>query len=148
MDLENSIARACQSRDVHGVKHSHQNLIPPRVLATAGERLRASAAELRSREDFEAMHDLLKARIGSIRGVGPLQVYDFATRIGLRLGLRPQRIHLHAGTTQGARALGLDVRGRSWLRPGELPTPLGDLTAGEIEDILCIYKRELADLPR
>lgn len=148
LDLEVSIAKPCRSHDVHGVKHSHQNLIPPRGLARAGERLRASAAELRGREDFEALHDLIKARIGSIRGVGPLQVYDFATRIGLRLGLHPQRVHLHAGTTQGARALGLDVRGRHWLRPEELPAPLRDLTAGEIEDILCIYKRELAELPR
>lgn len=148
LDLEDNITRACRSHDVHGAKHSHQNRIPPGVLAAAGERLRAASAELRVQEDFEALHGLIEARIASIRGVGPLQVYDFSIRIGLRLGLRPQRVHLHAGTKQGARALGLDLRGRRWLRPMELPAPLRDLTAGEIEDILCIYKKELADLPR
>ncbi len=69
---------------------------------------------------------------------GKLAIYDTVIRLG---------VYLHAGTNEGARALGLDTR-RGILEPKELPTPFRSLEPWECEDFLCIYKDELAKLKR
>ena len=58
------------------------------------------------------------------------------------LGLAPERVYLHAGTREGARALGLG-RGRDALDLDELPGEFGSLTPAEAEDCLCIYKEAI-----
>lgn len=50
---------------------------------------------------------------------------------------------LHAGTRTGARALGLDTS-RQAISPDELPKAFRKLNPREIEDVLCIYKDQLA----
>jgi hypothetical protein len=57
--------------------------------------------------------------------------------------LEPDRIYLHAGTREGARALGL---GGTALSKSELPKAFHRLSPGEIEDCLCIYKDDLRRL--
>jgi hypothetical protein len=74
-------------------------------------------------------------------------VYDTAVRIGAYLGLEPDRVYLHAGTRRGARALGLGA-GREWLEIRELPVQFRRLNGRRLEDILCIYKRELDSIMR
>jgi hypothetical protein len=76
--------------------------------------------------------------IGGIPGIGDLTVYDTAIRIAAHRGLSPRRVYLHAGTRDGARALGVP-RDRAWVMPRELRR----LRPMEIEDCLCIYKAEL-----
>jgi hypothetical protein len=71
-----------------------------------------------------------------------LAVYDTATRVGAFLRLQPKRVYLHAGTRQGARALGF--RKRESLSARELPKALRRLSPDEIEDCLCIYKSQVA----
>ena len=78
-----------------------------------------------------------------MRGIGELAVYDIACRIGAFLGFRPDRVYLHAGTREGARALGL--RGAS-VRKIDLPGAFGCLSPAEIEDCLCIYKADIQRL--
>jgi hypothetical protein len=98
--------------------------------------------------DFKAcssFHELLQMvddAIRSIRGIGELAVYDTAHRIGAYLRLEPPKVYLHAGTRIGARALGLG-KGTNKLEIDELPAAFHRLTAGEIEDCLCIYKDDL-----
>jgi hypothetical protein len=65
-----------------------------------------------------------------------------ALRIGARFGLEPKRVYVHAGTRDGARALGLDADRRT-IEMAELPAPIRRLTAREAEDLLCIYKSRL-----
>ena len=85
----------------------------------------------------------MRDRIGGIHGIGELAVYDIACRIGAFLGLSPERVYLHAGTREGARALGL--RGAS-VRKMDLPRAFGRLSPGEIEDCLCIYNADIRRL--
>ena len=99
---------------------------------------------MRKCSSFEALHTLIEREIGGIPDIGPLTVYDVATRIGAHLQLEPEKVYLHSGTKKGARALGLGARRKS-LEPAELPVEFGRLTAREIEDCLCLYKDYLGD---
>src|SRR6266704_2317835 len=57
----------------------------------------------------------------------------------------PTRVYLHAGTREGAHALGVSKE-RAWVSPEELPAPFQRLRAGQIEDCLCIYRADLQRL--
>jgi len=67
-------------------------------------------------------------------------------RIGARLNLFPMKVYLHAGARQGARTLGLNARAAT-LDVSDLPTEFHALRPHEIEDVLCIFKDELASPP-
>jgi hypothetical protein len=90
--------------------------------------------------DFDALHTLVDGKIGSIKGIGALTVYDIAHRIGAYLRKAPGRVYLHAGVRVGARALGI---GGDSFDPKILPKPFSRLAPSEIEDCLCIYKDDL-----
>jgi hypothetical protein len=124
-----------------GRKHSHQYLIAPALLDEAERRLRRAAPELAPAMDFAVLYSLVERDAGSIHGIGELAVYDIAHRIGMHLGKAPELVYLHRGARKGAAILGF--RGKT-LAPKLLPPAFSRLTAAEIEDCLCIYKRELA----
>ncbi len=60
------------------------------------------------------------------------------------LGIEPDLVYLHRGARQGAAVLGLNG---ATLDPKQLPKSFRQLTPAEIEDVLCIYKNELAGSP-
>jgi hypothetical protein len=122
-------------------RHDHQRRIPKNTLNIAETRLQDSADELRCASSFDELHGLIDARIGGIQGIGELTVYDVAHRIGAYLKLQPDFVYLHAGTRSGARRFGL--RGTK-IDPRQLPDPFRKLSAGEIEDCLCIYRKQIA----
>lgn len=78
--------------------------------------------------------------------MGALTIYDTAVKIGAHLGLEPTSVYLHTGTRDGARALGLDVRGGT-IPIDSLPPEFARLDADEIEDCLCMFKADLRKLP-
>jgi len=75
---------------------------------------------------------------GEVPGTGPLYRYDTAFRIGAHLNLFPTLVYLHAGTRNGARALGLP--GKDALELSDIPIEIRHREPHEIEDILCIYE--------
>jgi hypothetical protein len=90
---------------------------------------------------FDELFDLVNALIRPIPKIGELAVYDTAFRIGARFGLEHERVYVHAGTHEGARALGFDPRWHT-IEMSELPA-FERLTASEAEDVLCRYKSKL-----
>ena len=124
-------------------RHDHQRRIPASVLATAERRLQAAAEELERASSFDELHDLISEKIGEIQGLGDLTVYDIAHRIGGYLELQPDAVYLHAGTRVGAKLFGLNGNKAN---PRELPAAFQKLSAGEIEDCLCIYREHIAKL--
>lgn len=141
-----AISRAALAEiDVDGTtrRHPHQYRIPRRQLEKARDQL--LAAGVTSASTFDELHQLVARTVGSIERIGELAVYDTALRIGAHLRLEPDLVYLHRGTRDGARALGLG-RGRPSLRVDELPPEFRRLRPYEIEDCLCIYKRELGKL--
>jgi len=124
---------------------SHQRRIPRSVLRESAGRLLRRLGALKRSRSFEQLHDVVAATIGPIPGIGDLTVYDTAIRIAAHRNLSPKRVYLHAGTREGARALGVS-RDREWVMPRELPRELRRLRPMEIEDCLCIYKADLRAL--
>jgi hypothetical protein len=96
---------------------------------------------LASTETFEELHE----RLASLRfkGIGPLIIYDTAYRLGARLGLEPRLVYLHRGTLEGAVFLGFSRKLKT-LEPGQLPPAFRALRPYEIEDCLCMYKKDIA----
>ncbi|UVT18560.1 MAG: hypothetical protein H8K03_12055 [Nitrospira sp.] len=126
-------------------RHDHQRRIPAQSLATFAQRLLDHEPDIRACKSFSKLHDLLANLSKDIYRVGPLTVYDTATRIGAKRRLFPREVYLHAGTSQGALALGID----SGLKTASLsifPDEFNRLEPYEVEDVLCIYKKELRKL--
>ena len=117
--------------------------LPRAALEEGRSRLVANISRLRASQTFDDLFVLVDDFIASIRGIGELAVYDTALRIGARFNLAPQRVYLHAGTRDGARALGL-ASGTEAIETHQLPESLQALSPREVEDLLCIYKSRLA----
>jgi len=125
-----------------GTRHPHQWRRSLSTLEAAREQL--LHAGLRRCRTFEQLYSTVRDAIEGIPDIGALTVYDTAQRIGAFLGLEPDVVYLHCGTRDGARALGLAARGET-LSPDVLPAAFRRLRPYEVEDCLCIYKRELAE---
>lgn len=139
-----AIRRAALCEFPDGKRHPHQYLIPRRLLELAECRLQAAAGRLAHAPDFDSLHGIVKAEIGSVRGIGNLMVYDIAHRIGAYFKKEPRLVYLHRGTKEGAAILGF--HGET-LDPAELPSAFKRLVPSEIEDCLCIYKDQLRGTP-
>ncbi len=143
--MAKTIRTAARSTMCDGKRHPHQRRLPAHVLNATGRRLERAMTVLRRCRSFAALHEIIREEIGPIYGIGPLAVYDVATRIGARLRLEPELVYLHAGTSNGARALGFD--GGDPLKPKALPREFWILKPREMEDCLCIYADKLSRLP-
>ena len=141
--LDEAISKAALAEDASGKRLSHQRRIPRKVLRNSKCVLRRRKGKIRMCKTFAELHEYLKESIGEIKGIGPLAVYDTAWRIGANRGLEPGVIYLHAGTKQGAKAIGLNIR-RKFIRIDELSrefTTLRKVKPMQLEDIFCIYKK-------
>lgn len=140
--IEEAIEKAAKAECETGGKHDHQWRIPPSILGRAAKALLDNRAEIRKCRSFENLMKLVETTIGRIPGIGEMAIYDTAHRIGANMGLYPERIYLHRGTRDGAKALGLGSS-RAYLNVSELPREFERLRPREIEDCLCIYKNAL-----
>ena len=135
--LEELIRAAASGKDPEtGRKMPHQRRFPvDAVLQQWAEELPGAAAEIGRCRSFEQLHELLEKK--RLEGVGPLTCYDTAQRIGYALGFPPENyVYLHAGAQL----------------PGEKKEIDGHVATSElfpayhIENLLCIYKHELASI--
>jgi hypothetical protein len=122
------------------VRYSHQCRLSRSVLTETADMLTSLEGEIARFSSFDELYGLISNVCSTVYGAGDLYAYDVAQRIGLRLGLHPDRVYLHTGVRTGARALGLNISGRKSIRMDELPPALRSLTPSEAEDVLCIYK--------
>ena len=143
LPLSMAIERACLST-IPGVsrliRHGHQCRLPGSVIKEATDAILQLQPEFAEATDFEELHSLVRLACASVQGTGPLYCYDVAHRIGLHLGIDPDVIYMHTETREGAKALGINVKGKKHIRISELPRELRGLSAADAEDVLCIYK--------
>ncbi len=139
---QEAVRRAALAELPDEKRHRHQWGIPRLALEESARRLLVSLPILRRARTFDELFDRVDALVRPIRRIGELTVYDTALRIGARFGLAPDKVYVHAGTREGALALGLDVDRRA-IELGDLPRPMRRLEAREAEDLLCIYKGDL-----
>jgi hypothetical protein len=145
--LEETLRKAGRAEGPRGRRLKHQRRVHAAALAELEQLLVTLQDQIRTQPDFEQLHALLYKEVSRIPGIGELTLYDTALRIGAKLGLRPQVVFLHAGTRDGAKALGLRAK-VSTLPVSDLPGALAELEAREAGDVLCIYKDDLARLAR
>ena len=120
-----------------GSRHSHHARRRKIDLTLAHTKLKAKIASIQKCGEFDAVHAIVKKIADSIKWLGPLYTYDCALALGAKLGIMPDKVYLHAGTRQGAQALGL-LATETYL---PVPEKLKSLKPHEIEDFLCIYKK-------
>ncbi len=147
--FEEALNLAAQAQDDMGRRYSHQRRIKLQSIANATRALADAHDDLRNCPSFHELWNLIGSCLDKVKGVRELYVYDCASRLGAYLGLQPQKVYLHAGTREGAKNLGLlsqkDARPQ-WLEPTELSPALRSLPPTDVENLLCIYKSELARL--
>lgn len=108
-------------------------------------------AELRSaaRRGFDAVLQVVSLRLREVSGLGELAYYDITQLLGFHFGFEPGDVYLHAGTRMGAIAiLGAEAARASQLPTSAFPAAFNELSAGELEDVLCIFKEELQQISR
>jgi hypothetical protein len=137
--LDLAIHHVAMATDENDKCFDHQRRITLRARRSAEKILIKGRERLKSCKTFDQLHALFEELLGPIEGIGILYIYDAALRMGAYLHLSPKRVYLHAGTRDGAKALGLDHR-RKYLDRAELPPELRALGADQVESFLCIYK--------
>ena len=130
-----------------GKRHAHQWRIPGAMLEDFWRGLTRRRESLRSCRTFTEIMEITERVAAGIWKSSKLTVYDTAHRIGAYLGISPDRVYLHAGTKEGAKALGFGGNVPFILR-AQLPKPFRRLRPYEIEDCLCRYKHDLMLLSR
>lgn len=133
--LADAVEAAALSELPDGKRHPHQRRIPGRVLRQAATALTNASFAVAT---FDELHEVVRTTIGPLRGIGELAVYDVAYRIGAHLGLEPDKVYLHAGTREGARALDL---GGATLWKDELPKAFHRLSVGTGRGTLHRHRR-------
>lgn len=144
--LKEAINYAALAKLPNGTRHPHQYRLKQNVLDQSEQRLQKLAKRLQVCETFSELHEVIDQEIGEIHGMGVLTVYDTANSIGAHLGLEPKDIYLHAGTKKGAKILGLG-KGQTASRD-DLPEEFQKLKPQEIEDCLCSYAKDLANIKK
>ena len=144
---------ACASKRRNGKMHSHQTKVKVEARRDFGWniiQLHDSFPETLLARTFDEFHDDL----WDIRpvGIGPLTVYDVATRIGAYLKLEPDQIYLHTGARMGWDAMWGERR-LAGVYDGRVsrnywPMALLQLSADMAEDFLCTYREALAKIRR
>ena len=145
LPLEKTIGTAALAKNCEGKRSSHHRRRTPAQLNQGKARLLAKLPRIRTSKNFDELHNVVREMTDGVKGLGELYAYDTAYLIGARLSLWPKRVYLHAGTREGAKALGFSGR-VPYLRTSQLPTELRRLRPCEIEDFLCIYRSTLRQL--
>jgi hypothetical protein len=153
-NIEEAIDRACDSRGRDGKLWFHQGRVWQKNRDKYARRLKKQSAEmlvLRGRygpkKGFNKLFDICQGVGESTSGIGPITIYDVTARLAAYLELRANRIYLHGGVISGVRSLGIETRGRKYIKRAELPEPLCQVENLDlVEDFLCGYRSELERL--
>jgi hypothetical protein len=140
--LPQAIRIAALAINCKGKRHGHQRRIPRERLEYFRLGLLRKSGSLRAAKSFPRLMEISEKIAAGIWKHSELTVYDTSHRIGSFLGVRPDRVYLHAGAKEGAKALGFSGN-LPFILPKKLPKPLRRLRPYEIEDCLCIYKGAL-----
>ena len=116
---------------------------------SAKDRCRATLMQeqerLRASKDFHDVFTQVKGLANRTGGLGEVWIYDVSVRIAAYLGKQPDRIYLHGGAREGARAFKI-ASSRESISKFELPRPLRRMPCTMIGNFLSKKKKELRDL--
>lgn len=143
-DLKGDICKCVYGPFDKYKKHPHQRRIPNKVLKKVIYQLEKNRVELAGAKTFPELYSIVDGI--EVPGYGLLATYDFAIRYAFGKGIVPEDVYLHAGTLEGAKTV---LAEKKKIHPGdiitvkELQKPLQKLNGLHLENLLCIYKKEL-----
>ena len=140
-----ALEKAATARTRENKCHDHQRRVGYETMRVFLEKLKPFAKEIKAQKTFDGLFNIIESVGKQIHGIGELTIYDTAHRIGIYLGLEPTEVYIHAGTRQGAVAIGF-CDNRKTIKKSELPQEFSVLAPHEIEDCLCIYKDHIKRL--
>jgi hypothetical protein len=122
--------------------HGHQCRPGRLALEAFASCLQQFEPQLEQAQTFDEILSIVAQ--AKVPNINKTTFYDTAHRIGLYRQIPPDKIYLHAGTGEGAKRLFGPLGKKKHLLLSEMPPEFQrpDLTASELEDILCIYKDE------
>lgn len=151
-----AVRRAVDSIRPNGKMHNHQSRIPKVVkrdftyaILAKSHYIRETLSfthEVEQYTRFDVLYDLIKEIAPP--GIGPVTVYDVATRIAAWMGFEEQQLYMHAGVRLGWRTL-YPKEPYLWLYRlshmervprNMLPKSLQLIPTSEVEDFLCSYR--------
>jgi hypothetical protein len=134
---EDALRLAVRSKRASGKMHTHQSKVS-KALPLFERSLFDHLGSLAVAKNFDQLYRMME--LIATPGIGPLTLYDVATRFGAYLGLKPERIYLHTGAQDGVRALRVTTSGHEDSIPMDrLPAILRNKDPDEVEDFLCCY---------
>mgnify|MGYP001393586287 CR=1 FL=1 len=142
-NLRELIKRIGMAKNEHNNRFDHQCRLKDEEMEIATKLLLNNIAKIEQKKDFHSLFLFLEEILKHVKGIGEMYIYDTCERIGIYLGYRPKYVYLHRGVRQGARNMGLDVKGKKYLIVDALGDPFTNLEPYEIEDFLCQKKNEL-----
>lgn len=138
-----AVRRACGSREEGGKMHNHQSRVTEAARAHYAEAIIARKA-VRDSTTFDELHDYCEAIASDLDGIGPVTIYDVATRIAAYMKLEVESLYLHAGVRIGYQLLyGRRSPDLKRIPRRDLPEQLQRIPADECEDMLCAYREFL-----
>jgi len=152
--IKDAIKKAARAKDSKGKLYSHQwNLEKkhPNVPKEAEHILVKCAGEIAACSDFDALHDLIIDKLKALTGAGEMYYYDTAFRIGISMDVYPQKVYLHCGTRDGAKALGVYEDRKEVLEMAGLLRKFPEfakMKPYQVEDFLCMKKGLLHNYKR
>ena len=138
--LKDAIINAALANNERGIRFSHQCWIKYEYLNKAKNKLLKLEQKLDKCKNFDEIWEVVN-NIG-VWGFGELCIYDTTQRIGFYLKKYPEKVYLHAGTREGANMLGLKGANKEYLEMSEIPKVFHRLEPAEIENFLCMKKKD------
>lgn len=148
-DINDAIDKACRSRNAQGKMHNHQSRVPEAYRRNLAQKIKRAwwvNDENPSVENFDDLYDLVNRCRFS--GIGPVTIYDVATRIAAFMKMEVQSLYLHAGVRIGWQYLIGRKDKRERVPRAELPHLLKRVTTDEIEDMMCAYRDQLKEIAK
>ena len=140
--LSTAVKKAGLAINRKNKRYSHQRRIRKGILPLAENILTSNLKAIDRCSNFDELFNLIDDLLRFVDGIGELYIYDTSLRIGAKLNLLPEKVYLHTGTRDGAKALGFDSKAK-FIELSDFPVEFQVLKPHEIEDVLCIFKDKL-----
>lgn len=146
-NLRCAIYKAFISKNERGKVESHQCRVGCKVLGKAAEIAleQFDRLSINNLNTFNNIYQFVDSVRAEVKGFGLLATYDVSLRIAKYQRCDIYEVYCHRGVTVGARALGFDVKDGQTITVDKFPTPLNQLSADHLENLLCIYRDVLAN---
>ena len=136
------IKESVEGKNIDDSKYFRTYKLPKKVMEEATNSLKTIKDRLLSCETFEELMKIIRDK--KINGFGRMAIYDTSLRIGVNIGVRPQKVYIYKDSKEGATKLNL-VTNASHIKIENLPKPLKDYQPHDIEAFLSLYKDRFCD---